>query len=416
MNPGAWRLLRPLVIVAFLVLPGCALPPREPAVPRELQDQALALNSAAIRTWDDDFSGPFREEIFRAGMREMELREKEGLTGPLPPAHYLAISGGGADGAYGAGMLNGWTAMGTRPEFKVVTGISTGALTAPFAFVGAKYDAALKKVYTSVNTAGIAEERGPLAAFYNDALMDTVPLRKLLVSLVNEEMMRDIAAEYAKGRILIIATTNLDANRGVIWNVGAIASSGDPNALTLMHDIMIASAAIPAAFPPVMIDVTVDGKKYQEMHVDGGAKAQVFLYPPTLHLSSMAASRGVNRDRVAYIIRNGRLDPQWADVQRQTLTIAGRAISSLIQTQGIGDLYRLYLVTRRDGVDFNLAYIPKEFNVKAKEDFDPEYMTELFKVGYDAAVKGYQWYKFPPGYSEDPPAVRPENVAPSEVK
>lgn len=389
-----------LLLVAGLV--SCSSPSRKSAVPTELADRAMVLNNPSLRTWDDTFNPAFLEEIIRASKPEIELHRAAGESGPLPTAYFLAISGGGADGAYGAGVLCGWTAMGTRPEFKVVTGISTGALTAPFVFLGPAYDERLRNVYTSVTTDQIATSRGLLAALYNDALMDTVPLRRLLGTLVDKQMMQEIAREYARGRLLFVATTNLDANRGVIWNIGAIASSGDPKALELIHDILIASAAIPAAFPPVMIDVELDGVRYQEMHVDGGARAQVFLYPPTLALKSTAAAEGFERDRVAYVIRNGRLDPEWASVQRSTLSIAGRAISSLIQSQGVGDLYRIYMITKRDGVAFNLAFIPPTFNVKATEDFDPVYMTKLFDLGYASATApgGYPWHTSPPGFAE----------------
>ncbi|MFN0010095.1 MAG: patatin-like phospholipase family protein [Phycisphaerales bacterium] len=392
-----------LTLLPAILLGACAAPHRMDAVPRELSDRATALDNPAFRTWDDTLNPQFAAELFRAGGLEMELRAKAGQTGPLPPAYFLAISGGGANGAYGAGMLCGWTANGTRPEFKVVTGISTGALTAPFAFLGPAYDERLKTVYTSTTTKQIATERGMLAAIFDDALMGTAPLRTLMERLIDEQMMRDIAAEYARGRLLLVGTTNLDVNRGVIWNVGAIAASGDPKALQLIHALLLASAAIPAAFPPVMIDVQADGKVYQEMHVDGGCKAQVFLYPPSLALREVAAAQGISRDRVAYIIRNSRLDADWASTERLTLSIAGRAIDSLIQTQGIGDLYRLYLTTRRDGVDYNLAYIPPTFNVKPTEAFDPVYMSKLFDVGYAATVKsgGYVWDKRPPGFVEE---------------
>lgn len=388
------------LLVLALPLASCSSPQRLPAVPDELADRAAVLDNPALRTWDDTLSPVFLDEMFRAGRVEFTEFAAAGRSGPMAPAYFLAISGGGAEGAYGAGILCGWTDTGTRPEFKIVTGISTGALTAPFAFLGPAYDEKLRKVYTSVSTAEIARKRSILAAIYDDAMMDTVPLRKLLVSLVDEQMMREIAAEYAKGRILMVATTNLDANRGVIWNIGAIAQTGRPEALKLIHDILIASAAIPAAFPPVMLDVEVDGVKYQEMHVDGGAKAQVFLYPPTLHLEETVAAEGFTRERFAYIIRNARLDPKWVDVRRKTLSIAGRAIDSLIQTQGVGDLYRIYMTSQRDGVDFNLAFIPATFTEQAKESFDPVYMTKLFDVGYAQATAagGYPWVKSPPGF------------------
>ncbi len=163
---------------------------------------------------------------------------------------------------------------------------------------------------------------------------------------------------------------------------------------------MLASAAIPVAFPPVMIDVAAGGKSYQEMNVDGGASAQVFVYPPGLHVNQMGVQMGITRKRILYVIRNARLDPQWADVSRQTLSIAGRATTSMIQTQGIGDLYRIYSVSQRDDVDFNLASIPSTFNVKLRYAFDPDYMKALFNVGYDMGKAGYAWATVPPGYGE----------------
>jgi hypothetical protein len=176
-----------------------------------------------------------------------------------------------------------------------------------------------------------------------------------------------------------------------------IASSGHPDALKLFHSIMIASAAIPGAFPPVMIDVEVDGQRYQEMHVDGGTMAQLFLYPPGLRPKEELKREHVKRERRVYIIRNARLDPEWAAVERQTMSIAARAISSLIQTQGIGDLYKAYVLTQRDGVDYNLAYIPDSFDAPHREEFDTAYMRQLFDKGYAMAVDGYPWEEAPPG-------------------
>lgn len=412
---GAGLFIQRMIAVAVcLLLAGCSSPSRVAAVPHELADRAVALGDPGIRTWYTPLQAEFLEEFTRAAMREQQLRKEAGDTGPETKANFLAISGGGANGAYGAGLLCGWTARGDRPTFKLVTGISTGALTAPFAFLGPEYDERLRNIYTSVSTREIAKSRGMLAVIYDDAMMDTAPLRSLAAKVFDEQMMRDIAREYAKGRLLFVLTTNLDANRAVIWNIGAIASSGDPGALALIHKILVASAAIPGAFPPVMIDVTVDGVHYQEMHVDGGAKGQVFLYPPSLKLKSAAAAVGITRERAAYIIRNSRLDPEWASVQRKTLSIIDRAIDSLIQTQGIGDLYRIYLTTQRDGVDYNLAFIPATFNVAPKESFDPVYMKALFDVGYRAAANGYEWSKVLPGFaSGDQEIAAPAGAPPT---
>ena len=197
-----------------------------------------------------------------------------------------------------------------------------------------------------------------MALVTNDAMADNKPLWKLVEKYINQEMLDAIAAEHAKGRLLLVGTVNLDARRPVIWNITEIAASRSPKALKLVQSILIASAAIPGTFPPVMIDVEVDGKKYQEMHVDGNTANQVFVYPAAIRIKDVAKSAGVDRERKLYILRNARLDPEWAEVERRTLPIALQAITTLIQYQGIGDLYRIYTVTQRDSVDFNLAYIP----------------------------------------------------------
>lgn len=396
-------LCKSFVAMVLLVTPGCGGPVRGPAVPAELQDRAVIPGfSPAVRTWGAALNPEFERELLETVRRELADRAATGQSGSLPPANFLAISGGGANGAFTAGLLNGWTAAGDRPTFKAVTGISTGALIAPFAFLGPEHDATLRKFYTEISTPDILVERGVLAAVFDDALADNAPLRRLLAGLVNEKLVAEIAAEYRKGRVLVIGTANLDAQRGVIWNIGAIASSGHPRAVALIVDVMIASAAIPAAFPPVMFDVEADGKPYQEMHGDGGTITQVFLYPPSMKLREQAEEAGFRRERRAYIIRNARFEPDWADTPRRTLPIAGRAVSSLIATQGIGDLYRTYLNAQRDGVDYNLAAIPFDFKEQSKEAFDRDYMRKLYDVGYEMARKGYPWQKTPPGFDAAP--------------
>ncbi|MGZ8159723.1 MAG: patatin-like phospholipase family protein [Methylobacter sp.] len=391
-----------LQILALLsLLRGCSIPVRLPAVPQDATTLAEIPDMPGIRYLigtDNITMKQFMLDAKDAMSSELTYRAKMGQQGPLPPANFLAISGGGDDGAYGAGLLCGWSATGTRPEFKLVTGISTGALIAPFAFLGSKYDAKLKEVYTNSSPKDILEARGPLAAVFNDALADNKPLWSLLQKHITPEMLQEIAEEYKKGRILLIASTNLDSRRPVIWNMTKIAASGHPQALDLFRKLMMTSAAIPGAFPPTMIDVVANGKQYQEMHVDGGAIAQVFVYPPSLKLKEAAHKIGIDRERNLYVIRNARLDPDWSEVERRTLSIAGKAISSLIRTQGIGDLYRIYLSAQRDGLDYNLAFIPSEFHAPHKEDFDKDYMQKLFLTGYEAAEKGYPWAKTPPGY------------------
>jgi predicted acylesterase/phospholipase RssA len=230
-----------------------------------------------------------------------------------------------------------------------------------------------------------------------DSLADTKPLQALVAKYMTAAMLKEIAAEHKKGRILMIGTTNLDAQRSVIWDIGAIAESGHPDSLELVRKIILASASIPGAFPPIDISVTADGKQYKEMHVDGGVTRQVFLYPPGFSTRDVDKALGWKINRRVYIIRNAKIDPEFAVTKDQLLPIASRSISTLIKTQGIGDLYQIHTTARRDGIDYNLAYIPKDFTVVAKDAFDKAYMNALYDLGYSLGRAGYGWHKMPPG-------------------
>lgn len=384
-----------LLTAILLAFTGCSLPERLSAVP---QDETTLAQIPAIpnaRYFPDTQIDLMAQEALSARKREVATLAQEGHSGPLPETNVLAVSGGGDNGAFGAGLLTGWTEAGTRPEFKLVTGVSTGALTAPFAFLGTAWDRQLTAVYTGIKPADVFERRGLPAAIWNDALSDTTPLFGLISRFANQEMLAAIAREYAKGRLLLIGTTDLDARRAVIWNIGAIAASGQPQALGLFRKILLASAAVPAVFPPVLIDVEANGQHYQEMHVDGGAIAQMFLYPPAL--AQAEAFRGTtSRPIRAWLIRNSRLDPDWATVERSTMSIAQDAILTMIHTSGLNDVNRIYLTSVRDHVDFNLAYIGRDFTLKAKEDFDPDFMRALYDYGRAKARAGYPWAKRPP--------------------
>jgi predicted patatin/cPLA2 family phospholipase len=397
------RLFR--ILALLLSIAGCADMTRLDAVPASVKEGTTVLGMDDVRYFGDETSTKLVDYATESYFREVAALRASGKTGAPPMAEFLAISGGGENGAFGAGLLVGWTAIGTRPTFKLVTGISTGALTAPFAFLGPAYDAQLREVYTTLSGKDVMQRRGYLAVVMQDALADNTPLRRTVAKYVDQRLLDAIAAEDAKGRVLLVTTTNLDLRRPVIWNITRIAASGRPGALDLVRDILVASAAIPGAFPPMMIDVEVNGKKHQEMHVDGGASAQVFVYPPGLSPKQQAARGGVVRERRVYVIRNARLDTDWAQVERSTLTILERTVTSLIQTQGVGDLYRIYLGSQRDGVDFNLAYIPETFTTPLNEPFETAYMRALFEVGYGLAVKGYPWAKVPPGYTA--PQIEP---------
>ena len=387
------RWLAAAVLVGSLY--GCAgTPPRNP-LPLELTNQAGIPGIPEARFWGDEWP--------RFSMERFETFSDDDFKRYFPAIYdtehnYLTISGGGANGAFGAGLLAGWTAAGTRPEFSMVTGISTGALSAPFAFLGPNYDDQLKAVYTTTSTAQIARKRNVIAAAFTDSMVDTAPLREMIRSYIDSDIIEAIAREHARGRRLYIGTVNLDASRSVIWSIGAIAASDYPRKEELIRDVLQASASIPVAFPPVVIPVEVDGRTFDEMHVDGGTGSQVFAYPAAIDWKEVTGKLKVRGAPGVYVIRNSFLDPDYRGVKRGIIPIGIRTIDSLIRTQGIGDLYQIYTLCERDGNTFNLAYIPSSFTEKPEESFDPGYMSKLFELGYRMAVDGYPWKKTPPGF------------------
>ncbi len=393
----AKRLLNILCALGLaFVLTACATTAGRTPLPLELTSEAKIPGVPEARFWGDEWP-KYSREIFDSYTEKDFLRYFPALYNT--PHSYLAISGGGANGAFGAGLLSGWTAAGTRPEFAMVTGISTGALTAPFAFLGSEYDTTMKTLYTTISTKDIVVKRKPIKAVFSDSMADSAPLRKLIASYINNEIVEEIAHEHRRGRRLFVSTVNLDASRSVIWNIGAIADSEYPQKQALIHEILLASASIPVAFPPVLIKVEANGQPYDEMHVDGGTGSQVFVYPAASNWRKITEKLKVQGTPQIYVIRNAFLEPDYRGVNRTLLPIASRSIDSLIRTQGLGDLYQIFALSKRDGNDFNLAYIPADFTEEPEEGFDPVYMTKLFERGYEMAVKGYPWKKEPPGFT-----------------
>ena len=387
--------LRPFGVWVLIVLlvQGCASLPERNPLPEGSYAEALVLGRSDFRFWGNE-PYPVGKDLTDDPTLEELQAVLPGLVGR--ELHMLAVSGGGANGAFAAGILNGWTASGTRPEFNIVTGISTGAIIAPFAYLGEGYDPVVERIYTQYSSKDLIHKRGWLKSLTSDAGFDTAPLRSLIAEYVDETVMEAIAAEHRRGRLMFIGTTNMDAGRAVSWDIGAIASSGKPGALDLIRDIVLASASIPAAFPPVMIEVEADGQTYDEMHTDGGVSRQSFLFNLSAPEDTFQRLNILGKGR-AYLIRNAKLESTWQAVDRSILSIAGRSAISMVHTQGIGDLYREFLGARKYDIDFNLAYIPSEFDAESHELFDQDYMRKLYRLGYEMAVDGYPWEKIPPG-------------------
>lgn len=385
----------PLIFFLVFVCSGCATI-RHP-LPKDLLSKAKVDNMAEIRTIMGIPNPVLQENIINSIKEENPADYPAGIDG-VKVYPMLAVSGGSANGAYGAGLLKGWSAEGSRPVFKIVTGVSTGAIIAPFAFLGKEYDDELEKLYTSMSTASVMRPKRPFQALLGDSLATNTPLERQINAAVDAKILEKIANEHRRGRRLFVGTTLLDAQRFVVWDMGAIACRGD---VGLFRKVILASAAIPVIFPPVYIHVEADGNSYDEMHVDGGTVTQVFtLYKVLDTAGNLVKEHNIDASKIrgkCYIIRNGYVTPDYKAVKDNLSSIADRAFDTMINSQGVGDTYRLYTYMKKIGNDYNLAFIPPDFRPEKKEEFDPKAMKELFDRGYQDAVKGYKWHKEPPG-------------------
>lgn len=395
--PKKRRIIAALSIFAVALIPsGCATL-RHP-VPPGLVTQAVIPGMPDIRGYAMA-AGPIANSLIESLKQEKEGDYPVSSDG-VKTYPTLAISGGSANGAYGAGLLKGWSASGTRPMFKVVTGVSTGAITAPLAFLGKDYDGTLEELYTGVSTKDILSFKGPLRALFSDSLASNKPLERYVRRIATPEILKKIAEEHLRGRRLFVGTVNLDAQRFVVWDMGAIALKGDER---LFEDVILASASIPIAFPPKYFHVEADGKKYDEMHVDGGTITQVFgLYGIAKFLKPVVEKAGIDPSRIKgrnYIIRNGYVLARYHAVKDTLSAIASRSMDTMIDAQAIGDVYRMFAFANKRGADYNLAYIPADLTPGGREMFDKKEMRRLFDRGYQDALKGYDWHKAPPGWS-----------------
>jgi len=371
-------LVLPLAILAVSLLAGCSSLPRTPYTASDAAS-SRALDLGELRRYADEPASMFL------------TTNVSSRAGPLS---YLALSGGGADGAYGAGVLNGWTAAGTRPEFSVVSGVSTGALIAPFAFLGPAYDATLRDVYTSGVAESLLDTPSIVHALFGSGLFGNTHLRELVARYIGQDMLGAIAAEHARGRRLLIVTTNLDTQRTVIWDMGRIAAIGSPQALSLFRDVMAASASIPVVFPPMLIDAEANGHRFQEMHVDGGVTAPVLTLPEAFLLRNGAFARGLRMN--IYVLINDKVERDFQLVPNSTIDIAARASASVTKTQIRSVLYETYDFARRNNFGFNLTYIDKDLPSPGSFGFETSYMRSLYQYGYDKAKAGNFWAKAPP--------------------
>ena len=392
------------LFLVFVALSGCTHVIVRAGVPVELTEEARPLGLDGLRSWGDRTSAAEIERLLQTRVPYLEERFADELAaGDTPELNYLALSGGGQHGAFGAGVMNAWTDSGERPVFDAVSGISTGALIAPFAYLGPDYDDDLEAFYTTISTDDVLIPTIFSGVTGGTALASTAPLRAKIEEYITPDILEKVAAEHRKGRMLFIGTTNLDVSRPVIWNMGAIAASGHPGALQLFRDVIQASAAIPVVFPPVFIEVEAGGRVFDEMHVDGGVTSQVTLVSPEIpiYLTDQRIGRKIGRN--LYVLVNGRIVPGPKTVPPRLFEIAPAAINSLTYAGTVADLYKIYAVVERDNMDAFFAWTPEAFVQQPVEGFDPVYMRKLYDYGYELAASGKLWSRFPPYFA---PRVR----------
>ena len=383
-----------VALAAVTLLAGCASTIERAIVPAALADNAVSIPGLAhVRFWGDEVP-----TNVLATLRE----RMPSLNGPprahtsengRPVVHYLALSGGGSDGAYGAGLLVGWSAAKTRPAFEFVTGISAGALIAPFAFLGPAYDRTLEEIWSHYGDDDLFVKQPLGVLFGASSAVDTAPLAAVIAHYIDQKLLNAVGREYKKGRVLLIGTTNIDAKRPVVWNMGEIALSNAPGALQLFRDVILASASIPGIMPPVRIKVTAGSESFDELHVDGGVTRQVFLTPAALRLTDFDSFYPAPPLRRVYVIRNGRLSPRYKGVETSATALAATSISTLLNYQANGDIYRIYTASVRDGAEFRLASDQSQLEQTSPDIFDKNHMSNLFAYARSQAARGYPWQR-----------------------
>ncbi len=377
-----------LIIICLLASSGCAH--LRHAVPENFVGTAVVVGMPDMRHYTDKSVSLFmRKSLVDSFKDEGKL---EYLADGIKTYPVLLIGGGVSNSAYGIGLLNGWLKQGSRPVFKIVTGYSSGSIIAVATFSGKDYEDRLAELFLSISTKDVIRQKNILNILFGNSLYSSTLFAKKIDDLVDEGLMARIAQEHAKGRRLYVGTTDLDAQEFVIWDMGALASIGGPDSLKLFRKIILASCSFPATLPPVYFQVEAGGRRYDEMHADGGVVGGIF------YIDQLIENLGF-RTRL-YVLNCCYMSPHSRQVEDNLTAITSRLIETHTAAKMAGDTFKLYAFAKEKGWDYNLAYIPEDFMPNQKEMFDKQEMRRLFKRGYDDAAVGYRWHKAPPGLVE----------------
>lgn len=387
-----------LIIPCFLLLSGCAH--LRKSVPEGLVDKIEIPGMPNVCASIDNPNIPFMSQSLIDSFKEEGKTDY--VTNGVKNYPALIISGGVSNSAYGVGFLKGWSRGGSRPTFKIVTGVSSGAIVAIFAFLGKDYDDQLEEIFTSISTKDVLKPKNMvLSLLLGDSLMSSEPLVKKINNVVDEKFLAKIAGEHKKGRRLYVGVTDMDAKKFIVWDMGAIASVGGSDSVRIFRKVILASCALPVIVPPVYLHVEADGKKYVEMYSDGAATTGIFYIYPLLESMECASHAcvidpGEFRSKL-YILCCSSLTSHSQQVGSNLVAIASCALDTYGSAKMLGETYRIYTFAKEKNWDYNLMYIPDDFVPAQKEMFDKQEMRRLFKRGYEDAVAGYKWHKTPPG-------------------
>ncbi|MGY5453378.1 patatin-like phospholipase family protein [Agarivorans sp. MS3-6] len=305
----------------------------------------------------------------------------------------LVLSGGGANGAFGAGVLNGLREAGSLPNFTIITGVSAGALIAPFVYTGDDDLVTMKRVMLDINDKEILGNKNFLNALFKDAFSKGDGLYSFIEAAFDPSMIEKMAKAQQSGKRLFIGTTHFDSGRQIVWNVGAIANSKLPNKQALIHQILTASASIPGVFPPQFIDVDVAGELREELHVDGGLSAQMFMDPSGYDYNKLSQAMGLTASPQVFVVRNGALALPYKELEDKGVALMSRSVQSLTIAQTKGDLYRMLYRSEINDFDLRFTFVDEDFLApqRKKVMFDQDYMQALFDYGYQKAIKQQLW-------------------------
>ncbi|MDD5237438.1 MAG: patatin-like phospholipase family protein [Candidatus Omnitrophica bacterium] len=395
-----------IFLMSVLSMQGCASMRPRNAVPIDFSGKVTITGMPDIRSDIDDPDPIVMQKSLIDSFKEEGKNDYPTNVLGIKIYPVLAVSAGGPNGAYGAGFLKGWSKEGSRPLFKIITGVSSGAIIAICAFLGKDYDDQLEKFFTTMSTKDIMKQNNLFSILFGSSFMSPAPLVKKISAIVDEKLIARVAEEHRRGRRLFIGTVNLDAQEFVVWDMGALACKGGPDSVKMFRKILLASSAMPMMFPPIYFEVSsATGELYDEMHVDGGSMREVFYIDRlTKNMEGAAKVSGIDPSKYRpqiYILCTGYMLPIRQQVKNNLVGIGLRSLETLQAAAFNGDIYRLFAFAQKRGLDFNLAYIPVDFKPHSKEFFDTKEMQRLFKRGYDDAINGYKWHKTPPGYAAE---------------